>query len=87
MLRENIIHIPLIIIMISFWALAFYLYKKNQGKNKIVWMTFGGLWPLINKENNRNLSKIEKVGMVVVILLTIGAFIYTNIGTDGTFVW
>ena len=36
---------------------------------------------------NRDLTKLESIGLIVVVVLMVGAFIYTFFKTNGTFVW
>jgi uncharacterized membrane protein len=91
MIKDNIVYIGMILLIIGFWLVALRVRKtdKGDGKRKKIagWMIFGGLWPLIDKDSNRNLTKIEIIGIAVVITFMIGALIHTNFSTNGTFVW
>ena len=63
--------------------------KKTSKKTKSIagWTMFGGLWLLLNKEENRSLSKREINFFIIGLLLVIIAIAYTYFATNGTFIW
>lgn len=89
--KDNFVFISLILLIICLFLIGGVLIKSDRGdgKRKKIggWLIFGGLWPLLDKNANRDLSTYEKTGILVVVVLMLGAFIYTFIETNGTFVW
>jgi len=90
-IRNNIVYLSILFLITCFFTAGIILQRSNKGDGKkrtvAGWMIFGGLWPLIDKKANRNLSAIEIIGVFVVLALIIGALIYTYFSTNGTFVW
>jgi len=90
-IRDNIVYFSMLFLIICFLIAGIVFQRRNNrdGKKSTIvgWMIFGGLWPLINKKADRNLSTIEIVGFLVVVALIIGALIFTHFNTNGRFVW
>ncbi|MCP3932859.1 MAG: hypothetical protein GY705_27625 [Bacteroidetes bacterium] len=91
MIKSNFIYITFIILILSFWGIGAFIIKSKKTskktKNITGWAMFGGLWPLLNKDANRTLSKREIIGFLIAFIIVVGAFAYTYFGTGGTFIW
>ena len=70
----------LILMIVYVLSGLFFLSDKSDGKRKKAAgsLLFGGLWLLNDKDANRDLTKTEIYGFIIVITLIIGALLFNS---------
>jgi hypothetical protein len=58
------------------WMVSVFLWGKSENRNKLVGFILIGPWVLLEKSLNRDLTKREKYGWMLVILLMILAVLF-----------
>ena len=91
LIKGNFIYIIVFCCIFSIWSVGALILKSKKSSKKIKsiagWTMFGGFWPILNKEENKSLSKREIIFFIIGLLIVIIAFAYTYFTTNGTFIW
>ncbi len=81
-IKENFIYLLIAIFMFGYIGFGLFLFstsKENKKRRTIAGtLLFGGLWLLLNKDANRDLTKTEIFGFIIIFIFLVGAVLFNN---------